>query len=506
MKKTLALLCSLMIFAGAVMTNTGAVPAKAQYTRTELESAISSAASWTKSNSNPLSNIGADASDIAITALKRAGIDYDYHAYLDGLDAVAAGYSDGDAATAVQRSLMTVSALGGDTGYFGGRDLAGDATYYRDLSSAEDYSGALMALNAGDIEIPVDTGLDREDYIRNLLSYQQRDGSFGDIRTTAMAIIALSDNYTDVEYSITYADGRGGAQATCQQAIDDAAEYLSSQQSEAGDFYSLTDTAMVSFAMDALGVSQNDERFVKDGNTVIDGLLTYQTSDGGFSEDYNGANALATAYALSAMVSNARALQKKAEFFDFGSNDTITLSSSGTTSSATRATSAPRSSSTARSTTRPVSTTRPSSTTKPRSTTAPRSTSGPSASPVASNAPKITPSPTKKPDLVGPVQIVGPVPEHTQMPELDIDGDETERGNIAIPIVIGIIGVLAAAAAVLVFMAKKKLWIFKKPEKNDDIYHANQHRKTEEERHYEERRKFENRRKYAARGKYKNRK
>ena len=498
MKKLLALICSLTVLAGAALTYTGTVTVRAQYTQAELENAISSAADWTRKNNDPLSDIGTDASDIAVTALKRAGIDYDYHAYLDGLDTIAEKYTNSDPISSMQLSLMAVSALGGDAKYFGGRDLAGDSTYYRWLDSVEDYSGALIALKAGDIDIPADTGLDRIDFIRNILSYQREDGSFGDISQTSAAIIALSDDYNSVEYAVTYADGRGNVLATCRQAIDDAMSWLSAQQSKEGDFYSLTDTAMVSLAMDALGVGQTDKRFVKDGNTVIDGLLTYQTSGGGFSEDYNDTDALATAYALSAMVSNARALQKKAEFFDFKSNDTITLNGSGTAVSP-RATSTART--TARATSTPRATTRPTTTSKPRATASPKATRSPkpSASPSASGAPKLTPAPTKKPDLVGPAQIVGPIPTTTPRPEVDDEEDEISRENTAVPVVIGIIGVLAAAAAVLVFVAKKKLLMFGKTGKTAEIYRAKRHRRTEEHRRYEQRRKF------AKRGKYKGR-
>lgn len=502
MKKLLAILCSFMIVTGAAMTNIITVPVEAQYTQTDLTSAIKAAADWMKNNSDPLSDIGTDASDIAVTAFERAGIDYDYHAYLDGLDPVVEQYGSADPVTSMQRAFMTVGALGGDTGYFGGRDLAGDATYFRSLNSVEEYAGALISLDASGVEIPAGTGISREDYIRNILSYQKADGSFGDVRQTAMAVIALSDDYTRTEYAVTYTDGRGDATATCAKAIDDAMSYLSSQQSNDGDFYSLTDTAMVALAMDSLGVSQSDVRFLKGNKTVIDGLLTYQTTDGGFSEDYNDTNGLATAYALSAMVSNTRILQDKAEFFDFESNDTITLggSSSGTTTTTTTG-----STSSTRATTRPVTTSRPTSTSRPRSTTAPRSSSRPASTPKASNAPKLTPAPTKKPDLVGPVQIVGPIQEHTPEPDINADDDETDNGNIVLPIVIGIIALLAAAAAVILFMAKKKMWIFKKREKQDEEYHAKQHNSAEEHRHYEERRKFEDRRKYAQRGKYKGR-
>ncbi len=342
MKRLIALTCSLMIFALTALTQTRIITVRAQYTESELTAAITSASDWMRQNGDPLSAIGEKASDVAVTAFKRAGLDYDYDAYLNGLDTVAQNYNETSDAAAMQLSLMAVDALGGDPGYFGGRDFAGDSTYWRPLNSAAEYIGALTALDAGQIEIPIDAPVDRDDYVATVLAYQLPDGSFGDIKTTADAVTALAGDYNDVGHVVTYPDDRGQTQVTGTEAISKALLYLSSRQNDDGDFDCLTDTAAVSMAMDAMGIGQADTRFVKNNNTVMDGLLKFRKDNGGFSEDYNDADANATAYALSAMVSNARALQNKAEYYDFGSDDTITVSnntqnqsstSSGSTSS-----------------------------------------------------------------------------------------------------------------------------------------------------------------------------
>ena len=510
MKRLFALICSLAVFSAAFSMQTGIVRVKAQYTQTDLENAISTAADWTKANINPLGSAGTDASDISVTALKRAGISYDYDAYLNELDSVAENYNDSSSTMSMQLSLMAVEALGGDSGYFGGRDLAGDATYNRSLNSVGDYIGALTALDAGNTQLPEDAPVSRDDYIAKILSYQLPDGSFGSVGETAGAVIALSDYYNDTD--VTYPDAEGESTVSCQDAVDQAMSYLSSQQNDSGDFYTLTDTALVSLAMDSLGVGQQDERFVKNGNTVMDGLLTYQMPDGGFSQDYNGTDETATAFALSALVSNTRQMQSKAEYFDFESGDAITISpngsntqsnstssssgsSSSNSSSGTRAT--PRPSSSSSSSTR--ATARPSSTRRPSAQTSPRPTRTPSASPI----PKITPNPTKKPALVGPAQIVGPIPTPSPEPELDDDFNMINRPDAGIPAAEAIIGVFAVAVLALVVMAKKKLWVFKETKKKEEEIKAKRHRRTEEHRRFEERRKFESRKRYTERGKYK---
>lgn len=491
MKKLIAYICSLSILSGIIAAGVGEMSAMAQYTSADLETAIASAAAWTKNNIKLLDSVGSNEADLSVIAMKRAGIDFDYEAYLDKLDGVAERYDNTSPATDMQRSLMAVIALGGDSGYFGGRDFAGDSTYYRALNGITEYAGALIALNAGNIEIPQGVSFNKEETVRKILSLQNEDGGFGDVYTTATAIVALSkNNNNNTEYAVTYADERGSDKISGGLAIYNAIDYLSRHQSGSGDFYTLKDTAAVIMAMDSIGVSESDSRMVKKKNTVMDGLLTYQNSDGSFSNDYGTADKTATAYAMCAMVSNSRVLQKKAQFFNFSSKDSIRIETTAKPSSTAASATSKPSSSTAGATKKPTTVT-----SKPRTTIRPRTSASPSATPKGSALPRLTPSPTRKPDLVGPAQFVGPRPTATASPDFGEEAGIENKGiSKAVPVSVIIFTLLLAAAVMMLVARKKNLWIFAK--KQSDNYKAKRHRKTEEHRKYEKRRRYEERGKY----------
>ena len=106
--------------------------------------------------------------------------------------------------------------------------------------------------------------------------------------------------------------------------IDTALELLSSRQSDNGDFqsygtYNAESTAQVVIALSALGVDcDSDEAFIKNGNSVIDGLLSYKLSNGGFEHSSGGGfNNSAVSQALNAFVAYARFADKKGSFYSF---------------------------------------------------------------------------------------------------------------------------------------------------------------------------------------------
>ena len=90
-----------------------------------------------------------------------------------------------------------------------------------------------------------------------------------------------------------------------KNAIDKALDYLSKRQQTDGDFKSYgtpnaESTSQVLLALSTMKINCNtDSRFIKNGNTVYDGLLKYHNSDGSFSHTYGGnSNQLATVQVL----------------------------------------------------------------------------------------------------------------------------------------------------------------------------------------------------------------
>lgn len=135
------------------------------------------------------------------------------------------------------------------------------------------------------------------------------NGEYSDVDVTAMTLQALA-LYSETDEGL-------------RDIIDNAIELLSEKQLENGDFSSYgvpncESTAQVIMALSALGITADDERFIKNGNSVFDGIKSYMLSDGSFSHEKGKAYSdLATVQAFSACVAYERMLSNKTPFYVF---------------------------------------------------------------------------------------------------------------------------------------------------------------------------------------------
>ncbi|MBR6070683.1 MAG: DUF4430 domain-containing protein [Ruminococcus sp.] len=147
-----------------------------------------------------------------------------------------------------------------------------------------------------------------------LLSMQYNDGGwalfgeYGDIDVTAMTIQALAPYY----------DERGDVHS----AIDRGLELLSRRQMDDGGYQSFgtpnpESSAQVVVALSALGIDCcEDSRFIKDGNTIIDSMLTYRLADGGYCHVAGGDfNETATIQAMYSFVAYKRMLEGEGSLY-----------------------------------------------------------------------------------------------------------------------------------------------------------------------------------------------
>ena len=363
---------------------------------------------------------------------------------------------------------------------------------------------------------------DRNNIISGILSHQNTDGSFdGDAYSTAAAITALAPYYeTSGAYTITQNQTGWTFDLSPRDAVENGLNYLSGTQSKDGDWGDLRSTAMTVIALDTMGIDCNgDERFTARKGTAFDGLMSYQEKDGGFAADGNKSDGEATSYALCALTSHLRKVQGKAELFNFSVNDAVTFetpatakpasNTSGSTSSSnstskTAATTKPTTKPTTKATTKPTSTKNPSKTMQPTKTTTPKSEATPDSK--TTPKPTSTPKTTKRPALVGPVEMPGPM-QPTDPPEINSSGASENKtsGSAAPVIVVGIIAVIALGAFAALFYLKKtgKLpdisfisKLLSRKKKPEETYKAKRHRKTEQHRRFEERERYKNRKKY----------
>ena len=253
---------------------------------------------------------GSIGGDWAVLGLARGGADVKsgyfegYYERLESYVKSCEGVLHKRKYTEYSRVALAVTAIGKDARDVAGYDLLlplGDyeKTVYQGVNGA---IFALLALDAGQYEVPVNTDAKtqatRELYVQKILDSQLSDGGWNiagtaaDADLTAMALQALA-GYT--------------AQASVKTAIDKGVAALSKIQGADGGFSTggaatCESNAQVLVALAELGISLDDSRFVKNGNTALDALLTYANADDSFRHTLDGeANEMATEQALYAL-------------------------------------------------------------------------------------------------------------------------------------------------------------------------------------------------------------
>ena len=221
-------------------------------------------------------------------------------------------------------------------------NLVADGTYDRaktERLGAQGVNGlifGLLTMDAMRYDIPEGAEDTRDSVITGILMTQDLDGGFALMQgessadITAMALQALAPYYNSEE-SYTYETASGEVTKRVRDCVAEALDYLSALQNADGNFGTDSDsvssetTSQVLIALTALGIDpQTDERFVKDGVSALDGLLSFVTEDGGFAhtqadESGNGgeANAMAGEQALCALAAVARYQGGLRAFYDF---------------------------------------------------------------------------------------------------------------------------------------------------------------------------------------------
>ena len=223
-------------------------------------------------------------------------------------------------ATEWHRISLAVLASGGNPrrmGENGDIDLISDGTYNRvdakgnGLLGKQGINGfiwGLIALDSMQYEVPENAYYSRDDIILNILNRQLADGGWAltgnvsDPDITAMAIQSLAPYYNS-EKEYTYENKKiqsDGTQITkkVRGVVDEGVFWLSSVQNEDGGYSSwgtenCESVVQVAVALCSLGIDIfSDNRFIKDGNTIYDAILSYQNADGGFlhSKTYDPEN------------------------------------------------------------------------------------------------------------------------------------------------------------------------------------------------------------------------
>lgn len=235
-----------------------------------------------------LSTVGSSENDFLALMLSRYGYPDNSNGYFASAKAyvtnayVENGMLHRTKAQEYSRFALSVGAMGGNVEAFG-TDAKGNAVnllsdgVYECLIGApwesKNILGAiwgLIAFQSKDYTMPKNAVYTEKILVEEILKKQQTNGGFAlksgtaDISTTALALMALSD-YRGIS-------GFGNVETALSKGLS----YLSSAQKSGGDFGDTETTSYVLMALCDLSINPaGDQRFIKEGHSVLDGLGRY---------------------------------------------------------------------------------------------------------------------------------------------------------------------------------------------------------------------------------------
>ena len=199
--------------------------------------------------------------------------------------------------TDYSRVVITLSALGIDARDVGGYDLLKplgdyDKTIWQGLNGP---IWALIALDSANYPVPrneeAETQATRQMYIDCILSEELNEGGWTLSRRTAADPADPDITGMALQALAKYQD-----QPAVAAAIDRALTCMSNKQDENGGYTNMwgdsnsESVVQVLVGLCELGIGWKDERFIKNGHSLLDNLLTYRKTDGGFTHIADGSD------------------------------------------------------------------------------------------------------------------------------------------------------------------------------------------------------------------------
>lgn len=282
----------------------------------------------------PTPQVGSIGGEWVILGLARSGLDIpaqyfeNYYRALENYARDCKGILHEKKYTEYSRVVIALTAIGMNPTNVAGYDILtplGDFnnTVWQGVNGP---AWALIALDSGSYKMPENSAAEiqatRGMYVDYILEKQLDDGGWSlsgeasDVDVTAMVLQALS---------------RYRSYRNVSAAIEKALDRMSDMQNETGGFSSWNSENSEScvqmiVALAELGIPFDDPRFVKNGNTVLDGLETYYVPGGGFKHTHNdsSSNQMATEQALYALVAAERFLDGKNSLYSM--SDVVPIS------------------------------------------------------------------------------------------------------------------------------------------------------------------------------------
>lgn len=274
--------------------------------------------------------VGSIGGEWAVLGLARSGYTVpdryyqDYYATVENYVKACGGVLHDKKYTEYSRLIVALTALGKDPSRVAGYNLLtplGDyeKTIWQGLNGP---IWALIALDSGKYEVPVNaaakTQATRQKYIERILQCRLSDGGWSLFGGTAAASQADQVSDPDITGMALQALAKYQDQPAVQKATKEALMCMSAKQNTQGGFSSWgtpnsESCVQMIVALCELGIPLSDSRFVKNGKTMADNLMTFYQKGAGFrhTADGSGSNQMATEQAFYGLVALQRAQKGK---------------------------------------------------------------------------------------------------------------------------------------------------------------------------------------------------
>lgn len=335
--KMLCIFITCMMLVGIMIT-----PVFGVVSDTALDTAIKETASYMyKTVSNP--QVGSVGGEWAVLGLARSGYDvpeeyYEkYYATVEKYVKSLKGNLHDKKYTEYSRLIVALSSIGKDARDVGGYNLTTalgdyDKTIWQGLNGP---IWALIALDSGNYPMPQNpdakTQATREMYIQRILDCQLPDGGWSLFGGTQYATAGDGVSDPDITGMALQALAKYQDKAEVKKVTEEALACMSKKQNNKGGFSSWgtpnsESCVQMIVALCELDIPLEDERFIKEGNSILDNLMSFYIKGKGFLHTSNGSgsNQMASEQGFYGLVAASRSRLDKNSLYRMGDSLKIT--------------------------------------------------------------------------------------------------------------------------------------------------------------------------------------
>lgn len=314
-----------ILIACLILVSSMTIPVFGEVSDVYLDDAVKDTAAYMyKTVTNP--QVGSIGGEWAVLGLARSGYDIPeeyykkYYATVEKYVISLKGNLHDKKYTEYSRLIVALSSIGKDARDVGGYNLTTalgdyDKTIWQGLNGP---IWALIALDSGNYPMPQNpeakTQATREMYIQRILDCQLPDGGWSLFGGTSAASSGDGASDPDITGMALQALAKYQDNPEVKKATEEALECMSKKQNTKGGFSSWgtansESCVQMIVALCELGIPLDDTRFVKDGNSTIDNLMTFYMKGKGFlhTVDGSGSNQMASEQGFYGLIAVQRA-------------------------------------------------------------------------------------------------------------------------------------------------------------------------------------------------------